>query len=88
LLSTLDCHMTRKDFKIVEGLGVGIYGCVREKQILIDMKTIERGPRFIASTLYEEWLHKTQGLRDESRAMQDMLLDKLMYYVALRVEEC
>jgi len=82
LLKHLGCHLEREDFKVVEGLGIGVSGCVRNGEILIDVKTMDRGSRYIASTLYEEWLHKTQGLRDESRAMQDMLLDRLFRFVA------
>jgi hypothetical protein len=82
LLKHLGCAMTRDDFKVVESLGDGIFGCVRSGEIMISMKTMDRGPRFIASTLYEEWVHKTMGLRDESRALQDHLLDRLMRFVA------
>ena len=82
LLRRLNCNMSIDDFSIVESLGAA-YGMVSKGEILIARKTLERGDRFIASTLYEEWLHKTQGLKDESRDLQDLLLDRLFHFVAV-----
>lgn len=83
LLKILDCTLTREDFVVVESLGGSFYGVFRQGFILIDKKTLEKGPRFIASTLYEEWIHKTQHLRDCTRELQNMLLDKLLFFVDL-----
>ena len=82
LLRVLGCAITRDDFKVVESLGDGVFGVVRSGQIMIAMKTLNRGTRFIASTLYEEWCHKELGLHDETRSFQDHLLDNLMRFVA------
>jgi hypothetical protein len=77
LCARLHCHLTRADFKVVESLGVNVRGAVRDGQILISRPTLDMGYRHIASTLYEEWLHKTQGLVDESRSMQNFLFERL-----------
>lgn len=81
LLELLDCTLTRDDFIVVESLGGAFYGVYREGFILIDRKTLDKGPRFIAGTLYEEWVHKTHAIRDCSREFQNMLLDKLLFFV-------
>lgn len=81
LVARLGCDIDRADFIVVEGLGASIYGCVRGSRILIARATIDMGIRFVASTLYEEWLHKTQNLADESRALQNLLFEKLFSMV-------
>ncbi len=78
LLKRLGADIDRRDFIVVEGLGASIFGTVRNNMILIAKPTLDLGVRFIASTLYEEWLHKTQSLRDESRQLQNLLFEKLM----------
>jgi hypothetical protein len=77
LVKRLGCDIDRRDFIVVESLGPGVFGVARNDIILIAKPTLDLGVRFIASTLYEEWLHKTQSLRDESRALQNLLFEKL-----------
>lgn len=77
LVRRLGADVRRDDFMVVDGLGRSIYGMVRRNQILIAKAALDMGVRFTASTLYEEWLHKTEGLADESRALQNLLFEKL-----------
>lgn len=77
LVSRLGADVRRDDFIVVESLGESIYGQVRGSRILIAKATLDMGVRFTASTIYEEWLHKTQRLADESRALQNLLFEKL-----------
>jgi hypothetical protein len=77
LCRRLGADLTRQDFVVVEDLGASIYGTVRNNRILIARATLDLGIRFIASTIYEEWLHKTQSLLDESRQLQNLLFEKL-----------
>lgn len=77
LVHRLGAGVDRRDFIVVNGLGKGRYGAVRNGQILIARRTFDMGHMFIASTLYEEWLHANQKLRDESRDMQNLLFEKL-----------
>jgi len=65
----------------LEGLGEGIFGLVRGSKILLARRAFDMGHRFVASTLYEEWLHRDQGLRDETRDMQNLLFEKLFAMV-------
>lgn len=80
LLRKLGVQMQREDFKIVRGLGQDVMGLyVRDNdEIFLAESTLDMGYRVIASTLYEEWLHKTEGLADESRSMQNFLFNKLI----------
>lgn len=81
LVARLGVDMTRRDFLVVEGLGEGIFGTVRNQRILIGKRALDMGHRFVASTLYEEWLHKTEGLADQSRDLQNLLFEKLFAMV-------
>lgn len=81
LVSRIGVDLKRRDFMVVDGLGEGIFGTVRNQQILIAKRTLDMGHRFVASTLYEEWLHKTEGLADQSRDMQNLLFEKLFAMV-------
>jgi hypothetical protein len=78
LIKRLGADIDRRDFTVVESLGASIFGTVRKNRILIAKATLDLGVRFIASTLYEEWLHKTQSLNDETRELQNLLFEKLM----------
>lgn len=81
LVARLGVDMNRRDFIVVDGLGEGIFGCVRNQRILIAKRTLDMGHRFVASTMYEEWLHKTEGLADQSRDLQNLLFEKLFAMV-------
>lgn len=81
LVARLGAHLTRHDFIIVEGLGEGVFGTVRDQRILLARRTLDMGHRFVASTLYEEWLHKTEGLADQSRDLQNLLFERLFAVV-------
>lgn len=62
---------------VVASLGPGVMGCVREGRVYIARSTLQQGPLRTASTLYEEYLHVHRQLTDESRTMQNYLLDRL-----------
>jgi hypothetical protein len=78
LVHRLGAKISLGEFWVVEGLGESVFGCVRENRILIAKCCFDLGHRFIASTLYEEWLHKFEGLKDENRAMQNRLFEQLL----------
>ncbi len=77
LLEYLNCNLKREDFIVLNSLGPNVYACVLDDQIFVSLKTFDMGEKFVASTLYEEWLHKTEGLEDECREMQNFLFEKL-----------
>lgn len=77
LVARLGAEVDRRDFMVVEGLGASIFGAVRGSRILIAKAALDMGARFIASTIYEEWLHKKEAMQDESRQLQNLLFEKL-----------
>lgn len=77
LLARLDCPISRSDFLVVDGMGEGIYGAVRRETILISKRAFDHGETFVASTIYEEWLHRDKQMEDESRDLQNFLFEKL-----------
>lgn len=77
LLARVDCNLVRQDFMVVETLGEGCFGVVRGSKILIAKRTFDMGHRFLASTLYEEYLHRDKQMKDEGRDMQNFLFEKL-----------
>lgn len=81
LLKRLQCEMSVDDFIVVESLGDGCYGLVRQGQIVISKATFDMGHRFLASTLYEEWLHLNHQFEDESRPLQNLLFERLFSMV-------
>lgn len=85
LKRVFDITYTLKDFTIVERLGNDVHGVVKQDRIIIARTAIDIGYRYFASTLYEEHLHLTEGFLDESRSMQNFLLNKLMA-LAERIE--
>ena len=78
MILRLGVEITRAEVTVVDSLGEDIYGTVSKGHILIARNTIDKGPRFIASTIYEEHLHKADHYKDESRALQNLLFEKLL----------
>lgn len=60
---------------VAESLGPGVFGMARHGTIYLSRNTLDRGGRFLISTLLEERLHLTHKFLDQSRAFQDFLLD-------------
>jgi hypothetical protein len=74
LLRQVGVNLERKDFIVSTEL-TGALGMVRDGDIVIAKNTVDQGVRRLASTLYEEWMHKTKGIDDYTRAFQDHVLD-------------
>lgn len=77
LLARLGCKADRGDLCIVESLGDNIFGAVRDSQIMISHAAFDHGYRYLASTIYEEYLHRDHQKQDESRELQNFLFEKL-----------
>lgn len=65
---------------VVESLGEDILGKAdrTSREIFIARRAIQMGDLTLASTLIEEWAHIKHRLNDESRSMQNWLLDSLV----------
>ena len=55
-------------------------GLAKHEKIYISRLTMNRGGNYLIGTLLEEHLHLTQGLKDESRAFQDFLIDLVIKF--------
>jgi hypothetical protein len=57
-----------------------------EKAIYLTTEAFARGQIYLIGTLFEEWTHISTGLRDESRALQEYLIDKIarLFYLSAR----
>jgi len=63
---------------VTDNLGTGILGLAEDGRIYISSLAFDKGTKYVAGTLLEEYLHLERGFPDESRAMQNYLLDKLV----------
>jgi len=56
----------------------GALGEARDGVIYLSPKAFRMGTKYVASTLLEEFLHLSEGVRDETREMQNLLIDTIM----------
>lgn len=75
-----DCKIGRNHIQVVADLGEGILGLFSNdrERILISRAAFKMGIEMVAGTIYEEWCHQTKGLKDESRELQNHLLNQLV----------
>ena len=69
----------------VDSLGQGVEGMLEDGQIYIAETCIAKGVQWVASTIYEEWIHKHRGFTDNSRGMQQYLFDKIFELIQEKV---
>jgi hypothetical protein len=77
-LRRLNAIVAPEDVVFAEHLGPGVYAVVDGGKIYISRQTLANGLDFLTITLYEEWIHLRMGYHDESRGMQQYLLDKIL----------
>ena len=79
-LFRLGASLSPEDVEVVESLGPGVMGLWHQErgQVFLAASTLDCGLETVVATLYEEWLHKAHGYRDESRALQTFLFQKLV----------
>lgn len=70
---------------LVESLGEGKLGQCKEGRIYLSRRALAMGTKMVAGTLYEEILHVRDELPDESRALQNHLIDELMTLIEVHV---
>jgi hypothetical protein len=63
---------------VTNWLGEGIYGQAKDGRSYISKECFDKGTKFLASTLLEEFVHNRYGLNDESRALQTWLFDRII----------
>jgi hypothetical protein len=84
-LETLRVFIEDDEVVFVESLGQGIEGMMEDGVIYIPATCIAKGIQWVASTIYEEWIHKHRGFPDRSRGMQQYLFDKIFELVQEKV---
>lgn len=79
-LRILDCTIDLEKVTVTETLGPDVYGLYHRTQdrIFLSRQVLDNGLTFVANTLYEEWVHMEHGLKDETRALQQFLFDRLI----------
>lgn len=60
---------------VTEELPNDILGMAEDGKIYISTRTFLMGTKMVAGTLLEEYIHLSEGLHDETRAMQNYLFD-------------
>lgn len=78
LLAKLDCEIDFDTVKFVRALGPDILGKYAKGVIYISHSAFEQGFIILAGTLYEEYLHAEYGYDDQSRSLQNYLLNKVI----------
>jgi hypothetical protein len=63
---------------LIERLGKHLYGAARDGKIYITRNAFDAGTKIVAGTLIEEFVHLREGFKDETRALQDYLLNKVV----------
>lgn len=68
------------DYKVVvlETLGEGVLGRAENFTIYLAECVFDQGTKMVAGTVLEEYIHLKHKLKDESRGMQNWLVDKIM----------
>ena len=62
----------------VASLGVGTHGLAKDNTIYISTACFLQGSKYLASTLYEEFVHLETGYKDCSRGLQTYLFDTII----------
>lgn len=78
ILKRLFVPLTRDDLMFFDELGATRVAMVRAGKIYVGKIAFSKGPQYLASTLFEEYLHRDHKISDFSRDMQDILLERLM----------
>ncbi len=64
--------------EVMSWLGEGIYGKALEGRILLSKDCFDKGTKFLASTIFEEFVHVHYGYGDETRELQTWLFDRIV----------
>lgn len=69
--------VTRYPIVVCE-MQAGQHGLAKNGTIYVAPQAFRMGTKYLAATIYEEFLHLSEGVYDETRAMQTMLFDTIM----------
>lgn len=74
----LGFDVTAYSIFLAERLGKHQYGQAHNGRIYVTRLAFEAGTKIVAGTLIEEFIHLREGFADESRALQDYLLNRVV----------
>lgn len=75
----LPLGLRRQEVMIATDLPIEVMGCVYNNEVFISKRAFIEGEDKVIGTVIEELLHKQLHVRDESRAMQNLLLDTMVH---------
>ncbi len=70
--------LDRFPMQVVRWLGENVYGKATDGKIYISQDCFDKGTKFLASTIVEEYVHCRYGFNDESRNLQNWLFDRII----------
>ncbi len=70
---------------VIDFAEVGVLGYVENGKIILTKAAFLRGTKMVAGTLIEEYVHLKYGVLDETRPMQDALIDCMLSVVETHV---
>ena len=76
--AALGCDMKRYPIVVLDHLGGNVWGRAEGFRIYLSRRVFNMGTKMVAGTLFEEYIHLAEKLRDESRDMQNWLIDRLI----------
>lgn len=74
----LSYDVTAYPILLAERVGKHVYGQAQNGRIYLTRNAFDAGTKIVAGTLIEEFVHLREGFKDETRALQDYLLNKLV----------
>lgn len=76
--------------RVIDDLGKGLLGFADRdtSTIYLSKKVFSMGTKYLAGTIYEEYVHLYHGVNDETRAFQDVVIQDLMSIIELKRGEC
>ncbi len=78
-MSRLGCdYLHLYPIKVVNWLGENRHGLAKDGVIYLSTECFDRGTKYVASTLYEEYVHCQYGFSDLSRSLQTFCFDKII----------
>lgn len=79
-LKDLDLYCDKYTIRVMDSLGEGVLGLADTdtQTIYLSKGVFGLGTKYVAGTLYEEYIHIEYGVLDETRGFQDLVINQLM----------
>lgn len=79
-LKDIGFNVSEYPVKVMQDLGSSVLGLADQKsrKIYLSRNVFDLGTKYVAGTLYEEWIHIHHNVEDETRAFQDVVINHLM----------